>query len=399
VSEHIRQVSGRARTMRFSGHGAMLGGPGKPTSGEGVQDPEARTPDHLSYVNDDGPGITRRRAGKGFSYRYPDGAKVEDPDTLKRIRMLGIPPAWTNVWICIDPNGHIQATGRDLRGRKQYRYHAGWTAFRDEAKFGSLIDFAYSLPKLRERVDADLRRRGLPRERVIASVIWLLDNTLIRIGNETYMRENKSYGLTTLRSKHVEIQGSSLRFSFRGKSGKEWRLKLSDRRIAKIVRAIQELPGQHLFQYLDEEGVRREITSQNVNEYIREAIGPNFTSKHFRTWNATVYAALELSERPLPPTKRAQTLTLNEVLDRVSARLNNTRAVCRSCYVHPAIFETWLDGEFEKQMRMIRSRIRKPLENLEPEEYAVLRWLERLAAERASRPTLKEALQASVQEQ
>ena len=339
---------------------------------------------NLSYVNDGEPGIRRRRSGKGFGYRDADGNRVEDPEVLRRIRALAIPPAWEDVWICADPVGHIQATGRDQRGRKQYRYHPDWTAFRDEAKFGSLAAFAHSLPKLRERVDTDLRRRGLPRERVIASVIWLLDNTLIRIGNDAYRRENKSFGLTTLRSKHLEIQGSSLRFSFRGKSGKEWKLKLTDRRIAKIVRAIQELPGQHLFQYVDEEGARREINSQNVNDYIREAIGSDFTSKHFRTWNATVFTALELAGHPLPETKRAQTLTLNEVLDRVAARLNNTRAVCRSCYVHPAIFDAWLEGGFDEQIKAIRARARRPFKNLDAEESTVLRWLERLSDDAAA---------------
>lgn len=354
---------------------------------------EALAPPNLTYVNDGEPGITRRRFGKGFSYRDPQGNRVEDAETLRRIRMLAIPPAWTDVWISADPSGHIQATGRDLRGRKQYRYHAQWTAHRDEAKFGSLTAFARSLPKLRERVEEDLGRRGLPRERVIASVIWLLDHTLIRIGNDTYRKANKSFGLTTLRTRHLEIQGSSLRFAFRGKSGKEWRLKLSDRRIAKLVRAIQELPGQHLFQYLDEEGQRREINSQSVNDYIREAIGPTFTSKHFRTWNATVFAALELSTNPLPQTKRAQTLTLNEVLDRVAAKLNNTRSVCRNCYIHPAVLDEWMEGALCDQIREIRSRARRPFKNLDADESTVLRWLEKRAEQETM--SLKDALVAS----
>lgn len=258
---------------------------------------ETIAPPSLTYVNCDEPGLTRRRFGKGFSYRDPRDNRVDDADTLQRIRMLAIPPAWINVWICADPSGHIQATGRDQRGRKQYRYHSEWTAHRNELKFGSLTGFARSLPKLRKRVDEDLRQRGLPRERVIAAIIWLLDNTLIRIGNDSYQKENKSFGLTTLRTRHLEIHGSSLRFTFRGKSGKEWRLKLSDRRIAKIVGSIQELPGQNLFQYVDESGSQHEINSQNVNDYIREAIGPTFTSKHFRRWNATVFAAPRPSGR------------------------------------------------------------------------------------------------------
>ena len=266
-------------------------------------------------MNDDEPGYRRRRAGKGFSYVDANGKRLADAAAIRRIKALVIPPAWSDVWICADPVGHIQATGRDQRGRKQYLYHSAWTACRDEAKFSSLADFAHALPALRERVDADLRRRGLPRERVIASVVHLLDRTMIRIGNEAYAQENRSFGLTTLRSRHVEIEGSSLRFSFKGKSGQEWRLKLSDRRIAKVVRAIQDLPGQPLFQYL-EEGTRREIRSQDVNGYIREAIGAQFTSKHFRTWGATVFAALELAREPLPASKREQAMSLNAVLDR-----------------------------------------------------------------------------------
>lgn len=326
-------------------------------------------------MNDDEPGYRRRRAGKGFSYVDANGKRVTDAAAIRRIRALVIPPAWSDVWICADPAGHIQATGRDQRGRKQYLYHPAWTACRDEAKFSSLADFAHALPALRDRVDADLRRRGLPRERVIASVVHLLDRTMIRIGNEAYAQENRSFGLTTLRSRHVEIEGASLRFSFKGKSGQEWRLKLSDRRIAKVVRAIQDLPGQPLFQYL-EEGTRREIRSQDVNGYIREAIGAQFTSKHFRTWGATVFAALELAREPLPASKREQAMSLNAVLDRVAARLRNTRAVCRRCYVHPAAVDAWLDGRLHEEIAAIRARARRPLKGLDPDESVVLRWLD-----------------------
>ena len=326
---------------------------------------------------DDGePGCRRRRAGKGFTYVDAGGRRVDDVATLARIRALAIPPAWNDVWICPDPAGHIQATGRDQRGRKQYRYHPAWTACRDEAKFSSLADFARLLPKLRERVEADLGRRGLPLERVVASVVHLLDRTMIRIGNDAYRRENNSFGLTTLRSRHLEIEGANLRFAFKGKSGQEWRLRLSDRRIARVVRAIQELPGQHLFQYLDEDGARREISSHDVNDYIREAIGPQFTSKHFRTWGATVFAVTELADEPLPGPKRAQAVALNAVLDRVAARLRNTRAVCRRCYVHPAVVDAWLDGRLHEEIKAIRVRARRPLKGLDADESLVLRWLD-----------------------
>lgn len=334
----------------------------------------------LVYVNEDAAGYRRKRAGGGFTYVDTRGSRLNDDDVLARIKGLVIPPAWNDVWICADPAGHIQATGRDQRGRKQYRYHAAWTECRDEAKFSSLANFARLLPKLRKRVDADLRRRGLPRERVIASVIWLLENTLIRIGNDVYAQENKSFGLTTLRSRHLEIEGSSLRFSFVGKSGQQWKLKLTDRRIAPIVRAIQDLPGQHLFQYLDEDGARRQIGSHDVNQYIQDEIGAQFSSKHFRTWGATVLAAVSLADEPLPETKRATAVALNAVLDHVAHNLRNTRAVCRRCYVHPAIVQAWLDGKLHDQIAAIRTRARRPLTGLDADESTVLRWLARNGA-------------------
>ena len=329
----------------------------------------------LAYVNDAEPGYRRRGAGRGFFYLDPRDARVRDEEILARIRGLAIPPAWTEVWICPDPAGHIQATGRDERGRKQYRYHPAWTAQRDQAKFSSLAAFARALPKLRARVDADLRRRGLPRERVLASVVRLLDNTLIRVGNESYAQENNSFGLTTLRSRHLEVEGSRLRFSFTGKSGQEWRLKLCDRRVATVVRAIQELPGQRLFQYLDEEGGRRDIGSQDVNGYIRDAMGQTFTSKHFRTWGATVAAVLALAQKDLPASRRAQAIALNAVLDAVARMLRNTRAVCRRCYVHPAAIEAWLEGRLDAEITAIRQRLPRPLKGLDKEESTVLRWL------------------------
>lgn len=330
----------------------------------------------LTYVSDSEPGYRRRRAGKGFCYLTPQGGHVRDEASLSRIRALVIPPAWTDVWICREPSGHIQATGRDERGRKQYRYHEKWTACRDATKFSSLTGFARALPRLRDQVDADLRRRGLPRERVLASVVRLLDSTLIRVGNEVYARQNKSFGLTTLRSRHLEVEGAEIRFSFTGKSGKQWNLSLRDRRIAKLIRTVQDLPGQHLFQYV-EDGVRRQVCSQDVNAYIAETIGPDFTSKDFRTWGATVCAALALEATELPASKRDRAKALNGVIDKVARLLCNTRAVCRRCYIHPAIIAAWEDGSLAVGMRAIRKRKARPCEGLDEGETVVQRWLSR----------------------
>lgn len=329
----------------------------------------------LLHVTDEEPGIRRKRAGKGFTYVDAQGRRVTDPETLDRIRMIVIPPAWTDVWICADPDGHIQATGRDLRGRKQYRYHERWSLCRDEVKYGSLVAFAAALPKLRTQVDADLRRRSLAFERVAAAVVWLLDNTMIRVGNPAYARDNQSFGLTTLRRKHVEVEGSALRFAFKGKSGKEWRLKLVDRRMARVMRTIQDLPGQHLFQYVDEDGSRRMIRSQDVNDYIREASGAEFSSKHFRTWGGTVLAASVLAGVELPETKAATQRALNAAIDAVSGRLGNTRTVCRNCYIHPLVFEAWEAGTLADDLAAARRSFRKIPDGLDEEELTVMRWL------------------------
>ena len=329
----------------------------------------------LTYVTDADPGIRRRKSGTGFAYVRQNGKPVGDRATLKRIAALAIPPAWTDVWIAADPDGHIQATGRDLRGRKQYRYHARWSERRDEVKYSSLAGFARALPALRERIDADLRRRDLPRERVVASIVWLLDNTMIRVGNASYARDNKSFGLTTLRTRHVSIEGAKLNFAFKGKSGKEWKLKLVDRRIARTVRAIQELPGQHLFQYLDDAGERRSVSSQDVNDYIREATGGEFSSKHFRTWGGTVRALSLFAELPMPDTKTATLRATNIVIDEVARRLGNTRTVCRRCYIHPQVIESWSEGRLADELSRAR-RARRKRPGLDDEEADVLRWLE-----------------------
>ena len=327
----------------------------------------------LTYVSDTEPGLRRLRAGDGFSYKAPKGRAVGE-GTLARIKVLAIPPAWTDVWISPSANGHIQATGRDQRGRKQYRYHAQWAQTRDGAKYSSLIAFAEGLPKLRNQIDADLRRRGLPLERVVAAIVWLLDNTMIRVGNAAYARDNKSFGLTTLRDRHVDIKGSSLRFAFKGKSGKEWKLKLTDSRIAKIVRGAQELPGQKLFQYLDDDGNRRPVHSDDVNRYIRNAAGADFSSKHFRTWGGTIHAASLFAQTELPESQAGVKRVMNTVIDKVAERLGNTRAVCRKCYIHPQVFEAWSQGRLLAEMAEANKR-KRPMEGLDDEEALVLRWL------------------------
>lgn len=356
----------------------------KPGNGQGRQlEPlAAAEAANLVYYADAEPGMTRRRAGKGFWYADPAGQKVSDTRTLARIRALAIPPAWTDVWISPLAESHIQATGRDERGRKQYRYHERWTACRDEVKYGSLVAFADSLPDLRERVDSDLSRRGLPQERVLASIVWLLDRSMIRVGNATYAKENKSFGLTTLRDRHVDVSGSTLRFAFRGKSGKEWRLRISDRRIARVVKGAQDLPGQHLFQYIDEGGARRAIKSQDVNAYIQEAAGSDFSSKHFRTWGGTVRAAEIFAQTPVPETQRATATTLNAVIDQVAARLGNTRAVCRKCYVHPLVVLSWSEGQLGEELAAIAARRRSAPARLSDEEDVLLRWLRRAEGQR-----------------
>lgn len=337
--------------------------------------PAAARQADLTYVSDAEPGLRRRKSGKGFRYLAPGGGAVANRTTLARIRALAIPPAWTDVWICPSDSGHIQATGRDARGRKQYRYHPNWTACRDDAKFGSLVDFAAALPRLRARVEADLSRRDLSRDCIVASIVWLLDNAMLRVGNEIYARSNRSFGATTLRTRHVAIEGSRIRFAFTGKSGRQWQLRLADRRIAAIIRRVQELPGQRLFQYLDEDGARREIHSHDVNAYIREAIGERFSSRHFRTWGATNAAAFLFAQAPLPETKRQIAQAANAIIDRVAARLNNTRAVCRRSYIHPAVVDAWVEGALGEELREIRRRNSRPYKGLNSQESTLLRWL------------------------
>jgi DNA topoisomerase-1 len=327
----------------------------------------------LAYVTDLEPGIRRRKSGRGFAYYDLQNRLLRDESVLARVRTLAIPPAWTDVWISPDEQGHIQATGRDLKGRKQYRYHPRWSLCRDEVKFASLVDFARALPTLRTQVQTDLRRHGLPFEKVVASVVWLLDNSMIRVGNPAYARDNGSFGLTTLRRRHVNVEGAKLRFAFKGKSGKEWRIQLVDRRMARILKSIQELRGQHLFTYLEEDGARRPVRSNDVNDYIREIAGPDFTSKHFRTWGGTIRAASVLAGIEVPQTQTGIRKVLNKAIDQVAAHLGNTRAVCRSCYIHPRVLDTWQAGTL---VQGLKSR-RRPVEGLDEEEGSVLRFLER----------------------
>ena len=274
----------------------------------------------LVYVSDTGPGIRRKAAGTGYSYRDPDGGAISDKDTLKRVRSLAVPPAWTDVWICPRPTGHIQATGRDARGRKQYIYHADWREVRDRNKYERILDFARLLPRIRAAVARDMSKRGMPREKVLATVVSLLDKTLIRVGNDGYARDNGSYGLTTLRSRHLEVDGSEMRFHFKGKSGKTWRLSVRDRRIARIVRSIQDLPGQHLFQYLDDEGAARSIDSADVNDYLREIAGADVSAKDFRTWAGTVLAVLALSALEAFTTQTQAKMNVRRAIEAVAGQ-------------------------------------------------------------------------------
>jgi DNA topoisomerase-1 len=330
----------------------------------------------LQYVSDEAARIGRRRVGKGFSYREPNGGPVRDPKVLRRIRALAIPPAWTQVWICPDADGHIQATGRDEKGRKQYRYHPRWREARDAAKFSHMVEFARSLPRIRAQVAADLRRPGLAREKILATVVRLLETTLIRVGNDEYVKQNQSYGLTTLRSRHVTVEGGRLRFSFKGKSGRSWKLQVADRRIARVVRECQDLPGQELFQYVDADGTLRGISSGDVNRYLQEITGREVTAKDFRTWAGTVLAALALLECEQFDTKAAAKRNVTRAIQHVADRLGNTPTICRKCYVHPAVVERYLDGGLA-----LRIKAQAPPESpgdltgLQPEETAVLALL------------------------
>ncbi|TMC64828.1 MAG: DNA topoisomerase IB [Chloroflexi bacterium] len=326
----------------------------------------------LRYASDADPGIRRVRRGKGFSYSGPDGEPIRDPETLARIRTLAVPPAWTDVWICRYANGHIQATGRDARRRKQHRYHPRWRETRDESKFDRMIEFAGALGDIRDRTDADLGRPGLPREKVLAAVVRLLELTLIRVGNDEYARLNRSFGLTTLRDRHARIKGTTIRFRFRGKSGQQHEVGLRDRRLASIVRRCQELPGQELFQYLDEDGHVRGVASDDVNEYLRDISGGDFTAKDFRTWAGTVLAYRAL--RALDPADSATDARRKVVaaMRETAGWLGNTPAVARKSYVHPAVVEAYMDGRVGGALVAAAEEAPTPPPEATPEEEAAV---------------------------
>jgi DNA topoisomerase-1 len=332
----------------------------------------------LRYVNDHMAGIRRKRAGRSFSFIDKAGEKIADHKTLERIRKLAIPPAWKDVWICASPNGHLQATGIDGRGRKQYRYHAGWRAIRDETKYNRMIAFGRALPAIRERVRRDLARDGLPREKILATIVRLLETTLIRIGNREYARDNASFGLTTLRNKHIAVDGSTVHFEFRAKSGKMRSLELKDRKLAAIVKRCRELPGYELFQYIDRDGNRRSVTSDDVNGYLKETTGAEFTAKDFRTWAGTVLAALALREFEIFDSEAAAKRNITRAIEQVAGRLGNTVSICRKCYVHPDVFDAYLDGTLVAGLKDdIDAKLIDEISDLKPEEVAVLAFLQR----------------------
>jgi DNA topoisomerase-1 len=325
-------------------------------------------PADLHYVDDSGPGISRRVLRGKFAYFSPTGERIRDAAEISRINKLAIPPAYTDVWICPDPMGHMQATGRDARGRKQYRYHVRWREIRDSNKYERILSFGASLPKLRARLEQNLALRGMPREKVMALVVQLLESTLIRVGNSRYARENRSYGLTTLRTRHVHVQGAAIRFQFRGKSGVEHQVTLKNQRLARIMRRCMELPGQHLFQYLDEDGQRHAVSSSDVNQFLQEVTGGDFTAKDYRTWAGSALALEYLRKRESQPEAVARRNVVEIVKD-VSRQLGNTPTVCRQCYIHPDVLDAFASGELAQ---LPRARKRKWMTG---EEVALLNFL------------------------
>ncbi len=346
----------------------------------------------LRYVTDEIPGIRRVREGKSFKYFAPDGKTITGEAELARIKAIGVPPAYEHVWISPIPNGHLQATAIDARGRKQYRYHKKWREVRDETKFHRMIEFGQALPKIRAQVERDLERAGMPREKVLAAVVRLLEETTIRVGNEKYKKENDSYGLTTMLNKHAKVEGACVRFSFKGKSGVKWSIGLRDKPLAKVIRAAQDIPGQELFGYLDENGNAHNVGSHDVNDYIKRLAGDDFTAKDFRTWVGTVQAALLLAEEQYTDKQSERRHQLNEVIQQVAARLGNTPAVAKKSYIHPAIIAAYTeDGTIGQMLRG------KPAKGLLPEEQFVIDFLkkrERETPEERTTKKLEESLAA-----
>lgn len=336
----------------------------------------------LRYVHDDRPGIRRTPAKDGFDYVDAKGQPVEDEATLKRIKSLVIPPAWQDVWICPQANGHLQATGRDARGRKQYRYHPKWRTVRDEVKYERMINFGKALPQIRKEVDRALGLSGLPREKVLATIVYLLEATMMRIGNDEYARENKSYGLTTLRNRHVKIDGSEVEFRFRGKSGVYHDVKVHDRRLARIIQRTRDLPGQDLFEYIGDDGEPHGVDSSDVNDYLREITGEDYTAKDFRTWSGTVLAALALQEFEKVDSEAQAKKNVVRAIESVAEKLGNTPSVCRKCYVHPAVLDAYMDGTMLEGLRALAEEtLVEDLHDLQPEEAAVLAMLQRRLAQ------------------
>lgn len=345
---------------------------------------------HLRYVSDKRPGIVRERTSEGFVYRDPADATIHDRDELARINSIAVPPAWTRVWICPHQNGHIQATGRDARGRKQYRYHARWRSVRDDSKFEHMLVFGSSLPAIRRQIDSDLGRAGLPREKVLAAVVRLMERTLARIGNPEYARQNESFGLTTLRNHHVRIKSGQIELDFRAKSGVRHRSVVSDRKLARIVKRCRDLPGSELFQYIDNDGSRHSIDSGDVNEYLRAISGREITAKDFRTWAATNLAVLALHElNEEKPTKVGSL----QVIKQVAKQLGNTPAVCRKCYIHPAVLESYLAGSLQLKWT---NASKEPAFGMWAIERELIRFLDGRRREMRSGATLRATLRASL---
>jgi DNA topoisomerase-1 len=338
----------------------------------------------LKYTSDERPGIRRVKAGRGFRYLTARG-KPASPRDVKRIHALVIPPAWTDVWISPDPDGHLQATGRDVRGRKQYRYHQKWREVRDDTKYARMLEFGRALPVIRSRTDADLRRDGLPREKVLAAVVKLLEKTFIRVGNDEYARDNRSFGLTTMRDGHAKVSGSTVSFIFRGKSGVEHDLELDHARLAKIVKQCRDLPGQQLFQYRGERGAVTDVGSADVNAYLQDVTGQDFTSKDFRTWAGTVLAAKLLRDYEAVDSEARAKKNIVTAIEQVAKRLGNTRAVCRKCYVHPAVIDAYLDGSMMKTVAQRARRTAKAVGRMTESEAVVLGLLQRRLAKATGR--------------
>lgn len=347
----------------------------------------------LRYVSDAATGIRRRRVGRGWRYFLPNGKPLRDAREIARIDRLAIPPAWRDVWICPHPNGHIQGTGRDQRGRKQYRYHEDWRATRDATKYERMVAFGRALPRIRRRVAADLRRRGLGRAKVLAAMVRLLETTHIRVGNDEYARTNRSYGLSTLRNRHAKVRGARIEFEFTGKSGQRHAIDLRDPRLARIVAGVQDLPGQELFAYVAEDGSVVDVKSDDVNAYLREAAGEEFSAKDFRTWAGTVLAAMTLAGAAAQPEHKHTKKNLSTVVKQVASRLGNTPSVCRKCYIHPAVLDAYLAGEFPR-IDAAAETFAAPSGSLSPAEKAVLQFLEKKARE--PKRSLAEQLERSV---